>query len=145
MANIRSIQEIARKWQTVTPGRAPQYQEGVQRPKVDWAQATAEAADAWQAGIQDAIARNAFQRGVQEAGTQKWQRKTLELGVQRWPQGVQAALEEYERGFAPYRDVIERTVLPPRGRKGDPNNIQRVAVIARALHEAKVGGAGGGA
>jgi len=143
MANIRAINEIARKWQEVTPGRAAQYQQGVQRPKVDWQQATAEASDAWQAGVQEAIAQNRFSRGVQEAGTQKWQRKALELGTQRWGPGVQAALEEYERGFAPYRDVIERTTLPPRGRKGDPNNIQRVAVIARALHEAKVGGAGG--
>jgi hypothetical protein len=36
--------------------------------------------------------------------------------------------------------VIQGTTLPPRGAKGDPANIQRVAVLATALHAKKVSG-----
>jgi hypothetical protein len=47
--------------------------------------------------------------------------------------------DDYEKGFAPYRDVIEQTALPPRFPKRDPRNIQRVSAIATALAKKKTG------
>jgi len=47
--------------------------------------------------------------------------------------------DDYEKGFAPYRDEIEKTALPPRYPRRDPRNIQRVATIAAALGKKKTG------
>jgi len=138
MAAIRPVSEIAEKWARVTPGRASDYQAGVQNPKRDWAEATRAAEDAWIQGVQEAASQRRFSRGVARAGTEKWKKKALELGANRWGPGVAAARDDYEKGFAPYAEIIARTQLPPRGPKGDPKNIERVRVIAMALHEAKI-------
>jgi len=141
MPAIRNASEIAEKWARVTPGRAPDYEAGVKSPKKDWESETLKAADAYREGVQAAISEGRFEKGVRKAGTSKWQDRAIRLGVTRWGPGVAAAKDAYAKGFAPYRDIIERIELPPRRPKGDPGNIDRVRVIAMALHEAKAKGA----
>jgi len=137
MPAVKSMSAIAEKWARVTPQRAPDYEAGIRSPKVDWAQATAAASNAYKEGVTKAITENRFEKGVKAAGTEKWQRKAIELGPSRYSQGVTVAQPDYEKGFAPFRDVIERTALPPRFAKGDPRNIDRVRVMAAALNAAK--------
>jgi len=143
MAQIKPLNDIVEKWTRVTPGRAADYEAGVRSPVRDWATAAANAESAYQSGVQQAISRKAYSSGVRKAGTDKWQSKTLSLGVQRWGPGVSAAQDDYQEGFAPYHRVIESTTLPPRGATGSPQNIDRVAAIANALHQAKVRASGG--
>ena len=138
MVKIKSLEEIKKKWSEVTPGRAPYYEAGVRAPREDWASRTAAAQDAWQQGVQEAITQGRFAKGVKRAGTEKWQRKALAVGVRRWPEGVRAAADDYAAGFAPYREVLERLTLPERRAKGDPANIDRVRKIAEALHKKKL-------
>jgi len=138
MANIKSLDRISSKWKRVASGAQTEYEEGVKNPRTDWADATAKSETAYEQGIQSAIGRKAFGKGVHRAGTEKWQRAAIEKGPQRFAQGVSLAENEYEAGFAPYREVISRLTLPPRGAKGDPKNIQRVAAIAKALHDEKL-------
>lgn len=137
MPAVKSADKIASKWTTVTPQRAPQYEEGVKDPLKDWAKETAAAAGAYKAGVTDAIAKGRFEKGVTAAGTDKWKRKAVELGPRRFSEGVQVSGPDYEKGFKPYRDVIEKTVLPARFAKGDPRNIDRVRAMAAALADAK--------
>lgn len=138
MALIRPVTEIAKKWTTVTPGRSAEYQKGIETPLRDWEKEAVAASDAYKQGVQASISRNGFSKGVKKVGTEKWKRKTVDLGVSRWPQGVSAAGPDYEKGFAPYADVIAKTVLPPKGPKGDPRNLERVSAIAKALHAKKL-------
>jgi len=140
MARIRSASEIAEKYARVTPGRSADYAAGIDNPKADWKSQTLAAEDAWAQGVQQAASEKRFGKGVAKSGTEKWQRKAKELGTSRWGPGVSAAKDDYEAGFSPYADVIRSTTLPPRGPKGDPRNIERVAKIAMALHAKKVSG-----
>lgn len=139
MANIKDAGQIAAKWARVTPQRTDDYQSGVENPRTDWQQATAAAAGAQAAGVQQAIAEKRFEKGVAKAGTAKWQKGATDKGVQRWGPGVQAAGGDYEQGFKPYADTIKSTTLPPRYPKGDPRNLDRVKAISSALHAKKVG------
>lgn len=138
MPAIRSAREISAKFIRVTPERATDYEAGVKAPKKDWATETGAASETYAEGVRAAIERGAFAAGVTKAGTGKWQRKAVELGAKRFGPGVRASQADYEKGFAPYRDVIQNTVLPPRYPKGDPRNIARVEAMAAALHTAKV-------
>lgn len=137
MAFIRPIEEIAKKWAFVTPQRSGDYAFGVQNPRRSWAQATVNAEPAYEQGVQASIAKKAFGKGVKKAGDAKWQRKATTNGVARWGPGVQGAEQDYQTGFAPYRDVIAKTVLPPRYKRRDPRNLARVAAIAKALGDEK--------
>jgi len=139
MADIKSLDRVARKWSDVTPARASEYEAGVRAPKRDWSQATAEAADSYAQGVQEAISAGRFGKGVQQAGTGAWREGALSKGVSRWPQGVRVSTGKYQQGFAPFHAAISSTTLPPRGPKGDPRNYERVRVIGEALHNAKTG------
>ena len=137
MAFIRSIDQIARKFATVTPGRSEDYRSGVENPRRDWMTATAGAESAYEAGVTQAIAKKRFGRGVKAAGTEAWQRGAVEKGTARWGPGVTMAQEKYGRNFAPYRDAIERVQLPPRFARRDPRNLARVKAVVDALVAAK--------
>lgn len=138
MPAIKDISKISKKWIDNAQGAQGAYTDGVENPKKDWAKNTAAANDAYKQGIQKAIADDRFKKGVTKAGTEKWQRNTILKGPGRWAQGISQAGDAFETGFKPYADVIARTELPKRGAKGDPANINRVAVMAKALHDEKV-------
>lgn len=139
MARQVDSARTAQKWARVTPTRTQDYVEGVQAPAVDWQQATSAAQGNYEQGVQQAIAGKRFGKGVAAAGSGKWQSKALQKGGVRWGPGVQEAAPDYQSGFSPFADVINRTTLPARFPKGDPRNIQRVAAIATALSTAKRG------
>ena len=143
MPPVKSMDRISAKWARVASVSQTEYEEGVKNPRVDWAEATRAAAGSYQSGVQAAIQRKAFGRGVAAAGTPKWQERTLTKGPSRWAEGIQVSQAAYASGFSPYAEVLKRTVLPPRGPKGDPKNIQRVAIIAKALHDEKLSRQGG--
>lgn len=127
----------AAKWVARTTAAARDYANGVTQPRVSWAQATAAAESAYESGVQDAISRKSFASGVQKAGDNTWLQGIQTKGVQRFAPGVQAAQQKYDANFAPYRQVIESTQLPPRGRRGDPANLERVRLLDTALHNAR--------
>ena len=137
MPAIRSTREIAEKWSTVTPTRTGFYESGVRAPRKDWARSTAAAEPVYKESVIKAANEGRFGKGVQQAGTEKWQRKALDVGAGRWGPGVSVAAPDFEAGFAPFRDAIEKVVLKPRFPKGDPRNYDRVRQIGEALHSLK--------
>jgi len=141
MPAIKPLTAIVEKYTRVTPQRSQDYQTGIQgTPPDKWSTATTAAAAAWQAGVNQASASGRFASGVDGKG-QKWQRKALSVGVSRFGPGVQAAGPDFSAGFSRYHDIIQGVTLDPRGPRGDPRNIGRVAALATALHIARVGGA----
>jgi len=138
MVAIKSSQNASAKWARRAGSAGQEYEEGVKAPRTSWAAATAAAAPAYDAGVTAAIGRKAFQNGVKNAGDAKWQKNAVEKGPARYTQGVQLAQDDYEKGFAPYRSALASLQLPPRKAKGDPSNIQRVAQVAKTLHDVKM-------
>lgn len=137
MPAIKSVSAIAEKWSRVTPQRRQDYEDGVRSPKTDWASATAEAEERYSQGVQEAIGKGSFGKGVSKAGTAKWKQGAIEKGARRWPEGVQVGKDAYQRGFAPYADAIAATTLPGRYAKRDPRNIDRVRAMNEALIRVK--------
>ena len=135
----KPITEVTQKWAQRASAAAPEYQKGIQAPSEDWSSQTKASETAYEAGIQDSISRKAFGKGVTKAGTEKWQRKSQAVGPARYGTGVSAGQQDFSAEFGPYLDAIGRVSLPPRGRRGDPNNLERVRVIANALHTQKTG------
>ena len=142
MAAIKSIADISKKFISVTPQRAAEYEDGVKNPKKDWEGATIAAEGNFEAGVQKAVANKSFGKGVKKAGKAKYLKGVVEKGVSRWPVGVALSEDAYAEGFGPFRDIIERVQLPARFARRDPRNLLRVAAISKALGEAKERGVG---
>lgn len=139
MAEVKSTAAIQAKWTRVTPQRTEDYKLGVTSPRRDWEKAASAAKETHKAAMVAAAASDAYGKGVTKAGTAKWQDRAIKKGPGRFAEGVMIGGDDYGKGFAPYRDEIEKTVLPPRFPKRDPRNIQRVATIALALGKKKTG------
>jgi len=139
MAEIKSLSAIRDKWTRVTPGRTEDYKLGIQNPKRDWAEETKNAEGNWKAGIDAASSKGLFGKGVDKAGSKKWQEKALKKGPGRFAEGVYIAGPDYETGFKPYRDAIERVDLGPKFPRRDPRNLDRVKRVVDALVAEKVG------
>lgn len=139
MAEIKPLKSISEKWTRVTPGRSEDYKLGIQNPRRDWATATTAGEANYAAGVQAAQAKGMFKKGVTKAGSQKWKDKSMAKGPGRFSEGVFASGGDYEKGFAPYRDAIEKANLGPRFPKRDPRNIGRVTAVVNALIAAKTG------
>jgi hypothetical protein len=141
MPPIRSISAISDKWQRNAQGAQSEYQNGIANATKDWATNTAAAADSYNTGVNAAIAANRFATGVASAGTGKWKTNAMTKGPQRWAQGIRVSVDNYQRGFEPFRRVIESTTLPPRGPRGSAGNYERSRIMGEALNNARVGGA----
>jgi len=139
MAEIKSIARIKEKWTRVTPQRSEDYKIGVTNPRRDWEKSAIASKESHKAAMVTAAAQDTFAKGVAKAGSGKWQARALQKGPGRFAEGVMVGGDDYEKGFAPFRDEIEKTVLPPRFPKRDPRNIQRVSAINVALAKKKTG------
>jgi hypothetical protein len=139
MAEIKSGARIKEKWTRVTPMRTEDYKIGIQQPRRDWGAAAVASKESHKAAMMTAAAQDSFAKGITKAGTGKWQSRALQKGPGRFAEGVMVGGDDYEKGFAPFRDEIEKTVLPPRFPKRDPRNLLRVTAIASALGKKKTG------
>lgn len=138
MPPIKSLDKISKKWVLVSSRSADSYKEGIESTTKDWAAATAAAESNYETGVNAAIAAKRFGKGVRDAGTSKWKANALAKGPNRFGEGVRLAENAYSTGFAPYRETILSTNLPDRLPKGDPANIDRVRIMAAALHNKKL-------
>lgn len=138
--DIKAIGKIAEKYARVTPQRATDYADGVQTTPVDWSKVTQASGASYAAGVQAAITRKGFEKGVAAAGTERWRAKSLDVGTGRWGPGVQAGAGDYAARFAPYADVLAKLTLPPRFPTGDPRNFARVQAIGEALFKKRTTG-----
>lgn len=135
---IKSLARITEKWGANSATAGDSYKQGVESPRRSWSESAAASDEARKEGLAAADARDAFVVGVREAGDAKWKKNASVLGPARFRQGVANAKPEFSAGFSKFHGVIAGVTLPPRGPKGSPENIDRVRVIAEALHTARV-------
>ncbi len=144
MPKIRDPQYLADKWARRAQAASQDYVEGVRNPSENWQEATLRARDRWRQGIQEAMNNNLWEAGVRGTPNEEWQRRAVELGQARYPQGVAARKDVWQREWEPYRQVLEGLTLPERGPKGAPQNYERVRAVGEALRQAKLRRAGAG-
>jgi len=134
MVKTKGVDRTVAKWKSKVAAAGPDYLDGVTNPKADWQTETSKAESSYEQGVQAAIGRKSFGKGVARAGTAKWQRGAIEKGGTRWTAGVALAEDEYRSGMGEVISTIEATALPPRGPKGDPKNYDRTRILGTALH-----------
>lgn len=132
------VRNNPQKWATRSSAASGDYAAGARSPRRSWSASAAASEANYEAGVNEAIGRKAFGKGVQDAGDGKWQKGIEEKGRTRYQSGVAVAQGEYSAGFAPYEQVLRSTTLPPRGPKG--SNYGRVQAVGEALRSRKLQG-----
>lgn len=137
---VRNIIQTVANWGKKSLAASDNYKYGVENPRADWATAAVAAKDNYSSGVQTAIANDSFSKGVTKAGTDKWKKRATEVGPARWTTGITGGGAAYYAGVNPYLKVLTDLTLPARGPAGSAQNIERVRVIADALHAKKLAG-----
>jgi len=137
MAAIKDITKSSDKWQRRAAVATPDYTAGVTTPRRSWHDATVAAEGNYKAGVTAAANAGRFGAGVKRAGDQAWKDGALTKGPSRYSEGVSLAVQDWAAGFRPYQEAIGATALPPRGPAGSPQNLQRVAVMAKVSRDLK--------
>lgn len=135
---VISASAAAEKWARRASTATQDYTNGVQNPSMDWATATKSAEDNYKTSVIAAANAGRFGKGVTAAGSEKQKKAAVEKGGARWAPGIAASQDAFATGIQKVLTVISGLTLPPRGIKGDPRNLQRVTIIANALHAMKV-------
>jgi len=132
-AAVPPIASVAAKWARRVGGATEDYTAGISRASGKWQPAAAAANSNYVAGVNAAASAGRYAKGVNRAGDAKWQRKSKDVGSQRYGPGAAAAEGDFSTALGPVLEVIGRTDLPPRGVRGAPGNLARVGAIANAL------------
>ncbi len=135
---VKSAEEVSKKWGEVTPGRSTYYESGTATAGADWEANTKNAAAAFLAGVTAGNIKQMFVGGVAKAGAAKYTRKTKDVGVSRFGQGVTAAIGDMKDGVAPFLETMAGLTLPARGPRGDASNVNRVTAIMVANHKKRL-------
>lgn len=135
---VKPASEVARKWGEVTPGRSAYYQSGAVGAGGDWESATIAAAAAFKAAVSAGNIDAMFKGGVKKAGAAKYNRKVQDVGVNRFSQGVTAAISDFESGVAPFLEAMAGLTLTARQPRGSEANLERVRQIMVANHKKRL-------
>lgn len=136
MANIKPLGQSAEKWSRKAAAATSDYGIGVANPRRPWAQETVKGEKNYEQGVQAAIARKSFSKGVRLAGDAGWQNGATQKGPGRFAEGVSLSTGKWSDGFSPYQTIIAGLTLPDRGARGSPQNLTRVNLVATALRTA---------
>src|SRR5260221_2090756 len=127
---VKDIGAITQKYQTRAAAAAGDYKTGVQAAGADWQAGAAAGEPNYVQGVNEAISKGRYGRGIAAAGAQKYVDNAVNLGSLRYPQGVQQAGPSFTKGMAPVLERIRSLNLPPKGPKRSPQNQARAAMVA---------------
>lgn len=129
------------KWARNAGNSSGDYENGVMSTTKDQANAAIAAKELYKQGVTEAIARGAFEKGLQKSGKAGWQKGVSEKGVANFSTGVMSdsARSDYATESAKYDGARNAAASMPRGPKGSAQNLQRVAAVVNATRAVKIG------
>lgn len=95
---MKTAQQAADKYSSRVTQAGPDYTAGVQNAG-SWQEGALAAAQRRNAGLQQAIASGAIDRGIQQTGDAGWKTKTLAKGPQNYTNSVATAKPAYLNGM----------------------------------------------
>ena len=137
---VKPVADAATKFVNRASAAGTDYKTGVSMAGQLWSDATVASSDTYAAGVQAAIGRGAFSKGVIKAGPGKYQTNASTKGANHYPEGVRGGQAPYQQNAAPYFDALSSIVYPPRRPRGDPANQARSIIVQTTLHTKRVGG-----
>lgn len=136
---MRTAQQSAEKYASRAAAASGDYVDGAQSTSKDQAAAAIAAAEIHKQATMAALNEGRYARGLQRAGKQKWLQGVVEKGAGRFAEGVSQAAGSYASESARFDSARGAAASLPRGIKGSPQNLQRVAAVVNAQIKAKNG------
>lgn len=115
------------------------YVEGALRTNKDQAANAIAATPNYVSGVQAAIARGAYAKGLTKSGKAGWAKGIQDKGQARFAEGVASGMSKYVTNSGAYDSARSAAESLPRGAKGSEANYARAKAVGVALRKQKVG------
>jgi len=136
---MKSASQSAAKFVERAGAASGDYVEGARSTSKDQAAAAIAAAPNYAAGVQAAISRGAYAKGLQASGKAGWLKGVTEKGANRFAEGVASGASKYATNSGKYDTARGAANSLPRGPKGSEANFARAKTVGMALRAAKTG------
>lgn len=136
---VKDAGTLAKKYASRARAASGDYKDGVAGAGAAWEQGAGNAEQAYKDGVQDAMSRGAFSKGVRASGAAHYVKRATELGATRYAGGIDAGTDRWAQNTAPVLQVIAGLNLPPKGARRSPQNMERANMVASALGKWKTG------
>lgn len=136
---MKTASESSKKYVERAGAATEDYKQGALNTTKDQAAAAIAAAPNYAAGVQAAIARGSFAKGLQKSGKAKWQKGISEKGGNRYAEGVASGAGDYATNSGAYDGARNAAASLPRGPKGSEQNFTRSKAVGMALRKQKIG------
>lgn len=136
---MKSASQVSDKYATRAAAASGDYVEGARTTTKDQAAAAIASAAIYAQATQAAITDGRYQRGLQKSGKQGWLDGVTSVGGNRFGEGVARAAPMYATESARFDSARGAAASLPRGIKGSPQNLQRVAAVVAAQIKVKTG------
>lgn len=136
---MKSASASAEKYASRASAASGDYVSGAQQTTKDQSAAAIAAASIYAQALQTSIADGRYARGLQKSGKQGWLKGVTEKGGNRYGEGVSSAAPTYATESARFDSARGAASSLPRGIKGSPQNLQRVAAVVAAQIKVKTG------
>ena len=134
---IKDTAVLASKYVTRAGAAVNDYKSGVEQAGSDWETGAKAGEPNYEAGVQEAISKKRYGRGIASAGASKYVRNASNLGATRYQPGIANAKDAWATGVQPALDKLKSLQLPPKGPRRSPQNQQRAAMVALELGKLK--------
>lgn len=135
----KTASQSAQKFVDRASAASQDYVLGAQQTTKDQSAAAIAAAPNYAAGVQAAITRGAYAKGLQASGKQGWLKGITDKGGNRFAEGVASGAAKYATNSGKYDSARTAADSLPRGPKGSEANFNRAKVVGQALRKMKVG------
>lgn len=136
---MKTAQQSSEKYASRAAGASNDYIEGAQKTSKDQSSAAIAAAAIYATQVQAAITDGRYAKGLQKSGKAKWLKGITDKGGNRYSEGVSGAAPAYASESARFDGARGAASSLPRGVKGSPQNLQRVAAVVAAQIKIKLG------
>lgn len=104
---VRTASEASEKWAERIRASGKWMKTGVEKPREDWATKAQAAKAKRDAELMSAIAEDRINKGIAAAGTPKWQKRALDVGVPRWTSDAPKAEATYRSKISDVLSAVE--------------------------------------
>ncbi len=138
---MRTASQSSTKWADRAGSASQTYLTGVDTTTKDQAANAIAAKGNYAAGVQAAISKDLYAKGLQRSGKAGWQAGVDQKGATNYATGVQApaSRQKYETNSGRYDSARNAAASVARGPKGSPGNLSRVAAVVTAERAVKTG------
>lgn len=136
----KSAATSAVKWAQRAGSAASDFVNGAKNTTKDQAQAAIAGFENYKQALTASFAKGSFAKGLNKSGKAGWLRGIEEKGEGNYSAGVmaQGAQSKYSTESARFDGARNAASSMPRGPKGSPANLARVAAVANAQHAVKI-------